>query len=260
METSILLINDDGIDSAGLVAAWKYLRDLGEVIVIAPEEHMSGAGKGISVGKELRVKAHKKGDMLAYSISGTPADCLLLGISKLVKRKPNIVVSGINIGPNLGFDDFFSSGTVGAALEASIHGIKSVCASYCTLTFEGSSKDLDRAGKIIGELVRILLEEGFPPKVDIISLNFPVGFRGQIKLTRLARSPYPDVFEKISPKTYRWRPWQMDLYKLEEGSDVSAIMEGAVSLTPISLEGFNSVRFDRKLKDMARKLNERAGF
>ena len=65
MNASILLINDDGIDSAGLVAAWKYLRDLAEVIVIAPEEHMSGAGKGISVGKELRVKEHKKGDMLA---------------------------------------------------------------------------------------------------------------------------------------------------------------------------------------------------
>ncbi len=260
MEASILLVNDDGIDSPGLVAAWKYLRDLGEMIVIAPEEHMSGAGKSISVGKELRVRQQMKGDMLTYSISGTPADCLLIGISKLVNRKPDIVVSGINIGPNLGLDDFFSSGTVGAALEASIHGIKAVCASYCALTFEGSSKDLDRAGKVVGDLVKILLTEGFPPQVDIFSLNFPTRFIGPIKLTKLARSPYPDVFEEISPRIYRWKSWQMDLYEHEEGSDVSAIMEGAISLTPISLGRLNSIPFNRKLESIARELNERAGF
>ncbi|RLG47391.1 MAG: hypothetical protein DRN90_05080 [Thermoproteota archaeon] len=198
--------------------------------------------------------------MQAYSISGTPADCLLVGLFKLVRRKPDIVVSGINIGPNLGLDDFFSSGTVGAALEASIHGIKSVCASYCTLTFGGISEDLSRAGEILSELVRILLRDDFPPGIDIMSLNFPVKFRGPIKLTKLAKSSYPDVFEEISPETYGWKPWQMDLYKCEEGSDVSAIMEGAISLTPISLERLSSMPFDQRLKDMAKELNKRAGF
>jgi len=259
MDNLILLINDDGIESAGLIAAWRHLRELGEVIVIAPEEHMSGAGKSISVGKELRVVEHKKGDMQAYSISGTPADCLLVGLFKLLRRKPDMVVSGINIGPNLGLDDFFSSGTVGAALEASIHGIKSVCASYCTLTFEEDPEDLGRAGEILRELVKILLMDDFPSGIDIISLNFPVNFRGPIKLTRLARSPYPDVFEEISPRMYRWKPWQMNLYEPEKGSDISAIMEGAISLTPISLEGF-LMPFDGGLEDMVKELNKRAGF
>jgi 5'-nucleotidase len=256
----ILLINDDGVKSAGLMAAWKRLKRLGKVLVIAPEEHMSGAGKSISVGKQLRVKEHRIGGMLVYSISGTPADCILIGLFKLARRLPDIVVSGINIGPNLGLDDFFSSGTIGAALEASIHGIKSVCASYCTLVPEGPSEDLNRAAKILGELVEILLAEGFPPEVDLLSLNFPVNFKGPIKLTRLAKSPYPDVFEEIYPRSYRWRRWQMELYREEEGSDVSAIMEGYVSLTPISLECLSSIPFHPKLREIARELNRRMGY
>ncbi len=260
MESLILLINDDGVKSAGLLTAWKYLKELGEVVVVAPMEYMSGAGKSISVGKELRVRKQRIGDMLAYAISGTPADCILIGLFKLVRRKPDIVVSGINIGPNLGLDDFFSSGTVGAALEASIHGIKSVCASYCTLSFEEPSDDLERAGKILSELVEILLSKGFPHEIDLLSLNFPIKFKGPIKLTRLAKSSYPDVFEEISPNRYVWRSWDMELYRGEQASDVLAIMERAISLTPISLERLSSIPFDQRLVDITRELNKRAGF
>lgn len=260
MDRLILLVNDDGIDSAGLSAAWKYLRELGEVAVIAPEEHMSGAGKSISIAKELRVRQHVKGEMQAYSISGTPADCLLLGLFKIVGRKPDIVVSGINIGPNLGFDDFFSSGTIGVALEAAIQGINSICASYCTLSFEEDLNDLNRAGKVLGELVGILLRKGFPRNVDFMSLNFPVKFKGPVKLTRLARSPYPDVFEEISPGTYKWRSWEMDFYKPEKESDISAIAEGSISLTPISLEGLSNVSYDQKLEQIVGDLNVKLGF
>ncbi|RLG49953.1 MAG: 5'/3'-nucleotidase SurE [Thermoproteota archaeon] len=260
MENLILLINDDGVRSAGLLTAWNHLKELGEVVVIAPERHMSGAGKSISVGKELRVREQKIGDMLAYTISGTPADCILVGLFKLMRRKPDIVVSGINIGPNLGLDDFFSSGTVGAALEASIHGIKSVCASYCALSFEEPSIYLERTGKILSELVGILLSKGFPHETDLFSLNFPIKFKGPIKLTRLAKSSYPDVFEEISPNRYAWISWDMELYQGEQGSDVSAIMEGAISLTPISLERLSSIPFDQRLADITRELNKRAGF
>ncbi|RLG39864.1 MAG: 5'/3'-nucleotidase SurE [Thermoproteota archaeon] len=262
MDGLILLINDDGIGSIGLKTAWKHLKEVGEVVVIAPEEHMSGAGKSISVGKKLRVKEHRDGEMLAYSVSGTPADCILLGLFKLIRRRPDIVVSGINIGPNLGLDDFFSSGTIGAALEAAIHGIKSVSASYCTLSLkpEGLTDELDRAGIILKELVDTLLRKGFPGGVDIFSINFPERFKGPIRLTKLARSSYPDVFNEISPKTYVWRPWRMELYQSRERTDdVSAVMEGIVSLTPISLEGFSSTLLDQS-RWVVEELNKRAGF
>ncbi len=257
MRYLILLVNDDGIGSKGLFYAWKHLKELGEIVVVAPDRHVSGASKSIGVGRELKVEEREIAGMKAYSVSGTPADCVLLGLFKLCERRPDLVVSGINIGPNLGMDDFLSSGTVGAALEASIHGIKSVCASYCIFGFEAPSIELERSGMVLGKLIETIMEIGFPAGIDILSLNIPANFKGKLKVTKLAKSPYPDVFEEIRPNVYAWKGWAMDLYVLEEGSDVEAVSMGLISLTPVCLKSLGQISPSRELLKMEKELNKR---
>jgi 5'-nucleotidase len=243
---TILVTNDDGIDSIGLSVLAKQLTHLGEVVVVTPGCQRSGVGKSISIG-QVKICDAKLGDgITAYATTGTPADSFLIAINKILKKMPDLLVSGINIGPNLGIDDVLTSGTVGAAFEAAIHNIPAIAVSYClselsenTLgTTRFSIKDLELAASLGYKASKHVLESGMPADVDIISINVPENADPKnVQLTRLCYDGYGDIHDEISDG-YEIKSWALHHYPDgDPGTDLHAIKNGNhVSVTPIKLE------------------------
>ena len=177
----ILVTNDDGIKSIGLAILVKRLQKLGEVIVVTPGGQRSGVGKGISIGHVNVSETNFEDGTKAYATSGTPADSFMIGVHKILKKMPDLLVSGINIGPNLGIDDLLTSGTVGAAFEAAIHNVPAIAVSYCMSEISDadfkknhvSVTDLELAASFGFKAAKHVLENGMPDDVDIISINVP---------------------------------------------------------------------------------------
>jgi len=240
----ILLTNDDGIRSPGLLALKKELEELGEILVVAPEKERSGMGKALSSG-HIRVMKTKLSDGFeAYAIGGTPADAYLLTKYKFLGRPPDLLVAGINIGPNLGVDDLFTSGTLGAAIEAAIHGTAAVTVSYCLeKLFEGQDKmslvtleNLKLAARIAKETAKHVLERGMPPDVDVISINVPEKVRSlRFEATSLSYKGYKDIYAQHADG-YMIKSWVLADYPSgDSGTDLCAVKRKRVSITPIKL-------------------------
>jgi 5'/3'-nucleotidase len=229
----ILITNDDGIHAEGLRALTAALRPLGSITVIAPDREQSATSHSLTLHRPLRIKNVEDG---VYSVDGTPTDCVLLGVHGILKRKPALVVSGINHGPNLG-DDTTYSGTVAAATEARFLGIPAVAISLATW----DAASFEPASAIARHLVGSLLERGFPEGM-CLNVNIPAISREAIlglKVTRLGRRVYRDVIvEKTDPrgKLYYWIGGEAPTWEPDEASDFSAVDAGYVSVTPLSLE------------------------
>ncbi|TET27515.1 MAG: 5'/3'-nucleotidase SurE, partial [Candidatus Bathyarchaeum sp.] len=171
---TILVINDDGIKSIGLFALVKQLKKLGDVIVVTPGDEKSGIGKAISIGQVNVTETSFDDGTRAYATAGTPADSFLIAVNKILKCMPDLLVSGVNIGPNLGIDDLLTSGTVGATFEAAIHHVPAIAVSYCLSEItekmadkrKVSVKDLDLAATLAYKAARHVLEKGMPSDVD----------------------------------------------------------------------------------------------
>ena len=230
----ILVTNDDGIHADGLSALAKALRPLGKVTVIAPDREQSAASHALTLHRPLRIKKVEEG---VLSVDGTPTDCVLLGVHGFLKqKKPDLVVSGINHGPNMGNDTSYS-GTVAAAIEGTLLGIPSIAISLAT--WEGA--DFEPAGEVARELVKTLLDRGLRTGM-CISVNIPPiprpAMKG-IRVTRLGKRVYHDVIvEKTDPrgKLYYWIGGEDPTWEHDELSDFNAVSEGYVSVTPLSLE------------------------
>jgi 5'-nucleotidase len=239
-----LLVNDDGIHSAGIIALREELSKDFECFVVAPNRERSGIGKALTVGEVIRVERLTTRHGEAYSISGTPADAVLLALHKLLDEKPDIVVAGINLGPNLGIDDILNSGTLGAAMEAAIHGIPSIAISYCIAReFDDdvvlqvlNDPGLGLAARIARTLARMIVDEGMPEGVDVLSINVPdyrSGVRG-IRITRPSKRGYPDI-HVAREEGYAIARWDLALYPEDsEDTDVEAVRSGYISLTPLN--------------------------
>ncbi|MHC3129246.1 MAG: 5'/3'-nucleotidase SurE [Candidatus Bathyarchaeota archaeon] len=243
---TILVINDDGINSIGLSTLAKQLEKLGKVIVVTPEAERSGIGKAISIG-QVNITETSFGDgTRAYATTGTPADSFLIAVNKILKCMPDLLVSGINIGPNLGIDDLLTSGTVGAAFEAAIHNVPAIAVSYCLSEItekmpekaKVSVKDLELAATLAYKAARHVLEKGMPPEVEIISINVPekADYR-KVKLTSLCYEGYGDI-HTATKDGYRIKSWTLRHYPDgDPGTDLHAIKnDKCVSVTPIKLE------------------------
>lgn len=243
---TILVINDDGINSIGLSTLAKQLEKLGKVIVVTPEAERSGIGKAISIG-QVNITETSFGDgTRAYATTGTPADSFLIAVNKILKCMPDLLVSGINIGPNLGIDDLLTSGTVGAAFEAAIHNVPAIAVSYCLSEItekmpekaKVSVKDLELAATLAYKAARHVLERGMPPEVEIISINVPekADYR-KVKLTSLCYEGYGDI-HTATKDGYRIKSWTLRHYPDgDPGTDLHAIKnDKCVSVTPIKLE------------------------
>jgi 5'-nucleotidase len=263
---AILVTNDDGYDSEGIKALYDSVKDLGETVIVAPERPQSGASMSLTFHKPLRVSKVMIGNVLAYSVSGSPADAVMLGIHSVLKKRPDIVVSGINYGDNTTFQDVFASGTVAAAIEGAINKIPCIAFSMCVPEVAIFSPGLigvnfEEARPISKAITEWILQKNLPRGVDILNVNYPFKIDRNTKtiVTKLAKRKYSDfVLERKDPRgrAYYWI-WGRRFSKFEKWTDAFAIHhEKAISITPIDL---NLTAFvDRgELKDLVELVNSR---
>jgi 5'-nucleotidase len=229
----LLLSNDDGVFATGLRAMQRALEAIADVIVVAPAEEQSAKSHSLTFTRPLR---HRVLDENVHSVDGTPADCIYIALFRegLLPRRPDLVVSGINHGHNLGTDTFYS-GTVAAAREAALRGVPALAASHAP------GGDYDDAARVVRSLVAKLLEAEPRPGV-LLNVNLPQKLPGLgVRATRLGERIYPDgVLVRHDPRgrEYYWLGSDsfMPQNQLIEGSDTEAIAKGYVSVTPLSLE------------------------
>jgi len=239
----ILLSNDDGIGAPGIEVLREGLSDLGDIYVVAPYKEMSGASHSITLRKNIEVK--RMGDKI-FAVEGTPADCTLLALYGLLPRKPDIKVSGINRGYNLG-EDVFYSGTVAAAREGVIYGTSALAVS---IGDEGPPFYWESALHFTRLLIRKIV--GLKPRVFLLNLNVPNRTLWEIKgikWTRLGTRLYKDPVEKVDNEHYRigGRP----LWIHQPGTDLEAIENGYASVSPLRVD----LTDDEILREMERIFN-----
>ncbi len=227
----IFVTNDDGIFSEGIERLAAALADVGDVHTVAPDQERSAAGHALTLDTPLRAK--EIGER-RWSVNGTPTDCVNWGVLHLLRdRRPDLLFSGINLGLNLG-DDVTYSGTVSAAFEGALLGIPSVAVSQEIET--GFS--FDAAAQFAVRLARRLLEEKLPPKT-LLNVNVPAGAVRGIRVGRLGTRRYGEtVIEKTDPRgrPYYWIGSTIPEGELEEGTDISAVAEKHISMTPLHLD------------------------
>jgi 5'-nucleotidase len=244
MKPSILLTNDDGVSSIGLWAAYEALKPIADVTVVAPATQQSAVGRSISIFEPLRATQVTMNGENAWAVAGKPTDAVIIALYAL-KLKPALVVSGINIGENLSTESIMTSGTVGAALEASNQGTKGIAFSL-QVEDQGDKFDdpryhaqsFDAAKKIVRDIVERVLLHGFSPDTDVINVNIPSQITGGYEVTRLAHKLFHTGVEKrLDPRgrPYFWINGPL-VADAEEGTDVHAIRKGNISITPITLD------------------------
>ena len=232
----ILVTNDDGILAEGLWILVKELRNIAQVIVVAPDREQSAAGTAVTLFQPLRIR--KVNPMVpeveTYAVEGTPSDSVILALGNLVKDKVDMVISGINQGLNLG-DDVLISGTVGAALQGYLHGSPSLAIS----TARENSLHLDIAAKLAALLAK-RIASGSPPTNIFLNINLPnlpLAKIGNAQITRLANESHINtVEEKEDGKEKYYRLVRQRLGKAPDKTDIWAIEQGNISITPLSTQ------------------------
>ncbi len=235
---TILITNDDGVYSEGILALKTAMQEVGDVVVVAPDRPRSASGHSITLHKPLRVeKVRMRDGSIAYASNGTPSDCISLGILDIAGGPVDLVVSGINRGPNLGWDLTYS-GTVSAAMEGIVMGVRSFAISVASHEDEVS---YDYAANFAAFLGRKLLEKKLPPNT-LLNVNVPGVPAEQIQgieVTRQGERHYSGRIEKrLDPmgRTYYWLGGDLPQDELDEGTDVKAIADDKVSVTPVHLD------------------------
>jgi 5'-nucleotidase len=241
----VLLTNDDGIAAPGLQAARRVLREIEdiELEVVAPDSNRSATARSITTRSPLTVEEVEFGDGdVGYATDGTPVDCVRFAELGLVGDRPDLIVSGINHGANLG-DDITYSGTVAAAFEGIVLGIPAIAVSQQSsgggMGYVSGSFDFGVAARFTGELVRQLAGERMPP-ATLINVNCPAGDPRGIEVTRLGKRIYNDELKLVGEEgdkrrryeIYGWKPG----YEEIDGTDLNAVAGGRLSVTPIHFD------------------------
>jgi 5'-nucleotidase len=229
----ILVTNDDGVGAPGINALAGALRELADVIVAAPDRERSATSHSISLDRPLRVDELEAG---VFSIDGTPVDCVYLAILHLVPRRPDLCVSGINNGYNLGSDVFYS-GTVAGALEAALRDVPAIALSL----ERRRPPDFSQAAAFARDLVREVLTRGERsiPAGALLNVNMPAGPIDGYQVTRLGKRVYRDqvvVREDLRGRAYYWIGGPEEDGTGEPGSDCSAVRARLASITPLALD------------------------
>jgi 5'-nucleotidase len=242
----VLLTNDDGIGAAGLHALRRALADLGDVEthVIAPDSNRSATARSITTRSPLSVQEVELGDgSIAYATDGTPVDCVRFADLGLVGDRPDLIVSGINHGSNLG-DDITYSGTVAAALEGIVLGTPAIAISQQSSAREmgflpGRGFDFAVSARFGAELVRLVAEEPLPAET-LLNVNCPAGKPQGIEVTRLGKRLYNDELKLVDEDGDGRRRYQIygfePSFEDEPGTDLSAVARGRISLTPVHFD------------------------
>jgi 5'-nucleotidase len=227
--TRILVTNDDGIHSQGLQILEETLSEIADVFVVAPAAEMSGASHSLTLSRPLRIRQI---DNRHWTVDGTPTDCVTLALHKILNEEelPDLCVSGINHGGNLG-DDATYSGTVAGALEATILGVPGIAISLVAR----DHFDFTEAAKFAQLAARKILAEGLQ-EGTLLNVNVPLGEIKGVKVTRQGiKNARPVITEHIDPrgKPYFWIGEQYFRSNAEDGTDYRAIEEGYISVTPL---------------------------
>ncbi|MCX8160346.1 MAG: 5'/3'-nucleotidase SurE [Candidatus Saccharicenans sp.] len=231
-----LLTNDDGYFAPGLNALAEELRRVGQVYVVAPDREKSSISLALTLRRPLRAE---KIDKNTYAVDGTPADCVYIALRHILPREPDLLISGINRGANLGCQDVSYSGTVAAALQGTFLGIPSIAVSLMgARTSNGRIYDFKRAAALVRPLVETILKNGLPPGV-YLNINIPPLPTKGIKITRLGEKRYsPELVRKKDPrgKTYFWIGFSDPKGVGPKDSDVHVVDRGWISVTPLQID------------------------
>jgi 5'-nucleotidase len=230
---NILVSNDDGIQSQGLTTLEDALRLIGEIYTVAPDRPQSSMSHALTLHRPLRVQEIAQGRL---AVDGTPVDCVKLALTGLLPVRPDLVVSGINKGPNLG-DDIIYSGTVSGAIEAVLLGIPAIAVSLVTF------KDFDfrAAAEFTATLVSRIQQRGIP-RETLLNVNVPPVPKEQLKgwrLTRMGKRHYSEnIVERVDPRgaKYYWIGGDDLGFAQDEGTDCVAVHEGYISVTPLQVD------------------------
>lgn len=237
MIAHILVTNDDGVNSPGLLALKQALEAVGQVTVFAPDRNWSAAGHSKTMHKPLRIHRVTLADgSPAYSTNGAPSDCVGLALLGAIPQPPDLVVSGINQGGNLGHDITYS-GTVAGAMEAVVGGVPAIAVSLDAREWA----DFAAVTAAVARLARLILANGLPPNL-LFNVNAPPIPSAQVKgivVTRLGQRVYRDVLvERADPKgqPYYWIGGEPPSGVVENGTDIGAVANGYISITPLSMD------------------------
>ena len=246
---SILISNDDGIFAPGIYALWQAMSEIGETIVVAPNTEKSAVGHAITISDPIRIEeVTRSNGFKGYAVNGTPADSVKIAVKSIMKNKPDIIISGINAGANVG-QSLLYSGTISAASEGTLLGIPSIAISLDAL------RDMDfSTSKVVAKkIVNKVLEYGLPNET-LLNVNIPKDTEGGIKgyqITHQGAIYFKDNFEKREDprgRIYYWMTGDVKDTDTKLESDGVAIKEGYVSITPLQLQMTNF--------DFIEKLNE----
>jgi 5'-nucleotidase len=229
---NILVTNDDGITSTALYGLRDALADLGRVFIVAPDRDQSATSHSLTLYRPMRID-HPEPDV--YAVDGTPTDCVLVAMHGLLSEPIDLVVSGVNRGPNMG-DDVFYSGTVAAAIEGAMQGLPAIAVS---LEVSGLA-DFTYACAFTRRLVDVLRREPMPPKsvLNVNVPNRPAAAIAGVEITRLGKRAYHDtLIERTDPRgrKYYWIGGDAPVWEPEPETDFLAVSRGFVSVTPLHL-------------------------
>jgi 5'-nucleotidase len=238
-----LVTNDDGIHARGLSLLTESARGLGEIVVVAPDRQQSASSHSLTMHRPLRASRVGEG---RYVVDGTPTDCVLLAVRRLLSDPPDFVLSGVNHGPNMG-EDVLYSGTVAAAMEATILGIPSIAISFVGQRDEGLDAYAPRLRSLLGSLLR---RDGFPEET-FFNVNLPDVDPDRVqgvRVTALGRRVYSDSLTRSQDpqgREYYWIGGGQSHWSGREDSDFRAIEAGYVSVTPLHLDLTNFELMER---------------
>ncbi len=243
----ILLTNDDGIASPGLTALRQAIGPVGRVVVIAPDRDNSAVSHALTMNRPLRIRKLEDG---MYTLDGTPTDCVAVGLGRILQKKPDLLISGINSGPNLG-DDITYSGTVSAAVEGTMYSIPSMAVSLAGQP----PHDFIPAGRAAARLAAMILARGLPENT-LMNVNIPAKAITGTRVTRQGRRLWENtIHETFDPRgrKHYWIGGGTPVRDSALDTDVHAIRTGYISITPIHLdltnhEGIFHLRNDWRLE------------
>jgi 5'-nucleotidase len=248
--TRILVTNDDGHFSPGIHALAAALRDVGEVVIVAPQTEASAVGHALTLRRPLRVERIAED---VFAVDGTPTDCVNIAIDQILEHKPDLIVSGINKGFNIG-DDVTYSGTVAGALEGALLGYPAIAVSQ---QFTREVFDFTLAASVAARLAASVLRNPLPPRT-FLNINVPTGPMKGIRTTVQARRNHvTKVAQRLDPRQrpYFWIEEASDEWDFDERSDNHAVKEGYISVTPLQPD-----LTDHRAVDRAAALVEDAGY
>ena len=248
--SNILITNDDGIHAPGLRALAAALNDLGTITIVAPSSERSASAQALTLRQPIYC------DQLAereYAVEGTPADAMILAFHTLLKEKPELVLSGINRGANLG-ENIYYSGTVGAAMEAAINRTPAIAIS---VAYKGKEFDFAPTSRFARRLAPLILREGLPAGV-MLNVNVPQDWTGEVRFTRQSSKITRNLLQPGTDprgRRYYWLHEQQLTEGIEPNTDHAAIRDGAVSITPLVLDHTHAASLNH-LSHWAKALEE----